>query len=346
MGRVRQLVASTALVLFASCNRDTGGAAQVPAAADLTHAIDSTSATDSSSGEHPDSVKSLPPDSVTMILALLPAAPNMVLDGEAASFADRAVFAPLTQRWYMARTIDSTLSLDIGRIDGGVGTTDASRSAFEQMVASRSPVQRGMPFTVHSRAGATTAHVTGFRLSGRRIIALLDAPALDSTERAVPVEWRGVPPVPLRTSPAAICAPGDTAAISAAILRASDPAFGVKTPSRSAPATPIGKQALSVLRGCFGDFRAILALRPLDVTPETVERVTLVRANGTTRSGKLKDLAYPLHELLFVLDIDGDGTNEIVVHSYRMSMETWAALRMTDSISFTRFASGFTIEKR
>jgi hypothetical protein len=203
-----------------------------------------------------------------------------------------------------------------------------------------------MPFTVHSRSGATAAHVTGLRVSGRRIVALLDAPVLDSTERAVPVEWRGMPALPLRASAAAACAPGDTAAINAAVVRASDPAFGVKPPNKSTPATPPGKTALSVLRGCFGDFRAILALRPLDVTPETVERVTLVRANGTTRSGKLKDLAYPLHELLSVLDIDGDGTNEIVVHSYRMSMETWAALRMTDSISFTRFASGFTIEKR
>jgi hypothetical protein len=27
-------------------------------------------------------------------------------------------------------------------------------------------------------------------------------------------------------------------------------------------------------------------------------------------------------------------------------METYAALRMTDSVGFTRFASGFTIEKR
>ncbi len=341
MGRARQFAVSAAIVLLASCNRDSGGASHP---ADTTATAQATP--DSASGERPDSVKSLPPDSITMILAMLPAAPNTPLAGEAASMADRAVFAPLTQRWFMARTIDSTLSLDIGRIDGGVGTTDAARGAFEQMVAARSPVQRGMVFTVHARAGAAAAHVSGFRVSGRRILALLDAPVLDSTERAVPVEWRGMPPAPSRTTAAEACTAGDTAAISAAIVRASDPAFGVKPPSRSTPATPPVKSALSVIRGCFGDFRAILTLRPLDVTPETVERVTLVRADGTTRSGKLKDLAYPLHELLSVVDIDGDGTNEIVVHSYRMSMETWAALRMTDSISFTRFASGFTIEKR
>ena len=67
---------------------------------------------------------------------------------------------------------------------------------------------------------------------------------------------------------------------------------------------------------------------------------------GGTRSGRLRDLSYPLHELVAVLDIDADGTSEIVVHSFRPNMETWAALRMTDSVAFTRFASGFTVEKR
>jgi hypothetical protein len=62
--------------------------------------------------------------------------------------------------------------------------------------------------------------------------------------------------------------------------------------------------------------------------------------------GRLRDLSYPLHALVSVLDIDGDGTQEIVVHSFRPAMETWAALRMTDSVAFTRFASGFTVEKR
>jgi hypothetical protein len=103
---------------------------------------------------------------------------------------------------------------------------------------------------------------------------------------------------------------------------------------------------VSVVRGCFGDFRALISLRPLDISPDSVERVVLVRADGTTRSGKVRDLSYPLHDLRSTLDIDGDGVNEIVVRSYRMSMDTWAALRMTDSITFTRFANGFTVEYR
>ncbi len=293
-------------------------------------AADSTTPPDTVGDERPDSIRSTPPDSMTMTLALLPAASNTALDGEAASLAERAVFAPRTQRWFMVRMIDSAPSVDIGRIDGGVGTTEAARAAFDRMLASRSPIQPGMLITVHPRAGATEARVTALRLSGRRIIARLDLAALDSAELAIPAEWRGAPVVPRRIGSATPCAPGDEPAIAAAI----------------AGFVPAPKEAVSVLRGCFGDFRAMITIRPLEITPETIERVVLVRRNGKTRSGRLRDLSYPLHELVSVLDVDGDGTNEIVVHSFRMSMQTWAALRMTDSVSFTRFASGFTVESR
>jgi hypothetical protein len=292
--------------------------------------VESAKTPDSIPEERPDTVKLAPPDSTTMRLALLPAPPGTPLDGESAGMADRAVFAPRTQRWFMARTLDSALAMDIGRIDGGVGTTEVARAAFQRMVSARSPLQTGMPVTVHTHSGASTATVIDIRLTGRRIVATLGPSPLDSIERVVPVEWRGNPPVPPPPAKQAACAPGDSAAIAAAIARF--------------PAAV--KEAVSTVRGCFGEFRALITIRPLEITPETVERVVLVRANGTTRSGRLRDLSYPLHELRSVLDVDGDGTHEIVVRSFRMSMDTWSALRMTDSITFTRFSNGFTSEYR
>ena len=308
------------------CSKDPDFARAAHAAA----VVESTHSPVPTSPERPDTSKVAPPDSATMLLTTLPAAPETPLDDDALGMADRAVFAPLTQRWFMARTLDSALVMDIGRIDGGVATTDAARAAFDRMVSSRSPLQRGMTVTVHARAGDASFHISDFRHSGRRIVAILGPSTLDSTERAVPVEWRGDPPVPLRKGAGTACAPGDSVAIAAAVARF--------------PAAP--KEAVSVLYGCFGEFRALIAIRPLEITPETIERVVLVRVNGSTRSGKLRDLSYPLHELHSIVDIDGDGINEIVVHSFRMSMETWAALRMTDSITFTRFSSGFTVESR
>ncbi len=309
----------------AGCSASPGSTATAVAATDSVRA-----SVDSIPDERPDSIVSTPPDSMTMMLSLLPAPAGSPLDGEAAALADRGVFAPRTQRWFMAKPVDSVVGMDVGRIDDGVGTSQSARDALERMLAARSPIQPGMPFTLHSRAGTVAAQVTNLRLSGRRILALLDRRTIDSAEQAVPVEWRGAPAIPSPTVRATACAPGDTAAISAAIARY------VAGP----------KEAVSVLRGCFAGFRALLTVRPLEITPESIERVVLVRANGKTRKGRLRDLSYPLHELLSVTDVNGDGTHEIVVRSLRPAMETWAALRMTDSVSFTRFASGFTIEKR
>ncbi len=306
-----------------------GAASRTPESAPVS--TDSVrAAVDSIPEERPDSVVSTPPDSTTIVLSLLPAPPGSALDRDAAALAERAVFAPRTQRWFMARQSDSVAGMDVGRIDGGVGTSESARAALERMLASRSPIQPGMAFSLHTRAGTVTTQVTRFRMSGRRILALLDARVFDTPEGPVPIEWRGAPAIPARTIAAVACAPGDTAAISAAVSRY------VAGP----------KEAVSVLRGCFAEFRAVLTIRPLEITPESIERVVLVRANGKTRGGRLRDLSYPLHELLSVMDVNGDGTDEIVVRSLRPAMQTWAALRMTDSTSFTRFASGFTIESR
>ncbi len=289
-----------------------------------------SAAADSIPEERPDPVVSSPPDSMTMVLSLLPAPPSSTLDADAAALAERAVFVPRTQRWFMAKQIDSVAGMDVGRIDGGVGTSESARAALQRMLDARSPVRPGMVFSMHTRTGTIATQVTRFQMSGRRILALLDARMLDSGERTLPIEWRGTPAVPVHAASAATCAPGDTAAIAAAVARF----------------VPGPKEAISLLRGCFADFRVLLSIRPLEITPESIERVVLVRANGKTRGGRLRDLSYPLHELLGVTDVNGDGTNEIIVRSLRPAMETWAALRMTDSISFTRFASGFTLEKR
>jgi hypothetical protein len=304
-------------------------AGETPVAGTVAASSDTTPTPDSIPEERPDTIKAVTPDSVTMLVALLPAAPDGALEGESASQAERAVFVPRTQRWFMARWLDGALLMDVGRIDGGVGTSDEARAAFDRMVAARSPLQTGMRLVAHPRAGATIATVSGFRLIGRRIVAVLSDVTPDSTERAVAAEWRGPTPAAAAPRPSR-CEPGDTTAIAAAIARYTAPP----------------KEALSVIRGCFGSFRALLTIRPLEITPESIEKVVLVRATGTTRSGRLRDLSYPLHELVSVTDVDGDGTDELVVHSFRPAMETWATLRMTDSVTFTRFASGFTLEKR
>jgi len=324
----RFLSAAAFTLALVACRAPDGGA---PEGTQEAVTADSLPAVDTAAGEWPDTVPAPPVDSTTISLALLPAALLTPLDGASASLAERAVFVPRTQRWFMARLLDSAPAVDIGRIDDGVGQSPAAQAALVRMLAARSPIQAGMPFTLHGPAGAVNATVTELRVTGRRIVARLTTPADATFGTAMPVEWRGTPARPLRSTRAATaCAPGDTTAIAAAIARY----------------TPAKTESISVLHGCFGTFRALIAIRPLEITPESSEKVVLIRANGKTRSGRLRDLSYPLHELIAVLDVDGDGTHEIIAHSFRPAMDTWAALRMTDSVSFARFASGFTVEKR
>lgn len=327
MRLVRQVGVAYLLAAAAGC---AGEPAKADRRGDATARADSAAGPDSIPEERPDTIPVPVTDSTTVLLSLLPAAAGGDLNGEAAALAERAVFAPRTQRWFMARMIDSQPSMDIGRIDGGVGSSESSRAALLRMLAERSPIVPGMSFVLHGRGGSFVATVTGFAMSGRRIVARLDAPAFAADEPALPVEWRGAPAVSPHRVTRIDCAAGDSAAIERSVAKY------VATKDT----------AVTVLRGCFGRFRALVTVRPLDITPESVERVILVRPDGGTQRGRLRDLSYPLHGLVSVLDIDGDGVQEIVAHSFRPAMETWSALRMTDSIAFTRFASGFTIERR
>lgn len=333
MRQTRLLVgAGCLLVGAAACQRESA-AVDRPAgatAARVDVAVIDSFTLDSIPDERPDTVPAVVIDSTTVLLSLLPLAAGGELSGEANSLADRAVFPPRTQRWFMARMADGVASMDIGRIDDGIGSSDAARVALLRMLAERSPIVPGMSFIVHALGGSRVATVTGLTTSGRRIVAQLDVPPFDQGEVALPVEWRGAPAVQPHAVSRTGCAPGDSAAIERGVAKY------VATKDT----------AVSVLRGCFGRFRALVTVRPIAITPESSERVILVGADGGTHRGRLRDLSYPLHELLSVLDIDGDGVQEIVVHSIRPAMETWAALRMTDSTVFTRFASGYTVEKR
>jgi hypothetical protein len=326
---IRCALLTSAAASLAACGAGAGGAA-TPDSTMSAGRPDSQSTPDSIPEERPDTIRPAPVDSATMLLSLLPPAPRAELGGEARALGERAVFVPRTQRWFIARAVDSLLAMDIGRLDGGIGTGDAAQATFDRMVAALSPIGPGMVFTAHTARGAVTTKVAGYRLTGRRIVAVLDLPPPFNDEPPVPVEWRGAPAKPVRVTAPTRCAPGDTGAIDATIARYA----------------PADSQTLSVVRGCFGAFRALIAIRPRSITPESIEKVVLVRESGGARSGRLRDLSYPLHELRSTVDIDGDGTDEIVVHSFRPAMETWAALRMTDSVTFTRFASGFTVEKR
>jgi hypothetical protein len=278
---------------------------------------------------------------------VLPAPTGTPLGPRAQALADRAVFVPRTTRWFVARRTDAgTLAADIGRMDEAVATGDSL--ALAAMLAASSPVPPGLRVIVHGAGDARATTIDRLAVQGRRIVALIDGDSAATT-------WRLVAVVTDTTSaaapPAARCTPGDTIAIAATIERllAGTRRTDRRTAADSAAPRDSGAAATargSALVGCFGAFRALAVRRPAVATPDVAEKAWLVRADGRTRLVRLRDLSYPLHDLLAAVDTDGDGTDELLVRSHRPAMETIAALRMTDSVTFTRFVNGFTVERR
>ncbi|MCU0619773.1 MAG: hypothetical protein MUF40_07790 [Gemmatimonadaceae bacterium] len=229
--------------------------------------------------------------------------------------------------------------------------------AVATMLAATSPVPPGLRVVVHAWRTADSAAVDALGAQGRRLVARVALPQAAPRWAIVEV----VPPAGIAPAfaPAGAssraprpprCDPGDEARIAATIARLLDGARrtdGSAAPPPRPAAAATGEPATgSALAGCFGDFRAVVVRRPVQVDPDASERAWLVRPDGRARSVRLRDLSYPLHDLLGTLDVDADGIDELVVRSTRPAMETVAALRMSDSVTFTRFVNGWTVERR
>lgn len=278
---------------------------------------------------------------------VLPAPPGTPLDARAQALADRAVFVPRTTRWFVARRSDTgTIAADIGRMDDAVAPGDSL--AVAAMLAATSPVQPGLRVLVHGGGDARATTVTRLAVQGRRLVALIDGDASDATWRLVDVVTDSTRATAASSSR---CDAGDAAAITATVDRL---LAGTQRADRRGPSDAVAPRDTadaapargSALVGCFGTYRAIAVRRPAVATPDAVEKAWLVAPDGRARSVRLRDLSYPLHDLLAAVDTDGDGTDELLVRSHRPAMETIAALRMSDSVTFTRFVNGFTVERR
>ncbi len=335
-----------ALPLLAACAADAASTARGDSAAPVVLAPADTA------GTAPDTTLATRAAPAALPI-VLPAPPATPLAGRAATLGDLAVFVPRTTRWLVARRADSLrLAVDIGRLDDALAPSDSS--ALVAMLAATSPVQPGLAVVVHAWRTADSAVVASLGVQGRRLVATLalaqPAPRWAIVEIVPPA---GVAPAfaagAVRAPRPPRCDGGDVDRIDATIARLLDGAR--RTDGASATLTPRdtarGDATLgSAIGGCFGAFRAVVVRRPAIATPDVVEKAWLVRPDGRARPVRLRDLSYPLHDLLGTLDLDGDGTDELLVRSTRPAMETIAALRMSDSVTFTRVVNGWTVERR
>jgi hypothetical protein len=295
---------------------------------------------------------------------VLPPPPGGPLDDRARELADLAVFDPRTSRHFIARRVDSIeVAADIGRLDASPGPGDSA--AVARMLAAASPVQPGLRVVVHDATGSDTTEVTIVTVSGRRIVATAHLARVSTQPWAVMEvlaprastagDARASAGTAARSAdgaPSTHCTLADSAAVRATIDRLlagarTGAAAGADVANRATSASRDDEATRgSAVIGCFGAWRAVVVRRPVVATPDATERAWLVSPTGAARTARLRDLSYPLHDLLGTLDLDADGVDELLVRSHRTSMETIAALRMTDSVTFTRVVNGYTVERR
>lgn len=319
-------------------------------------ARDADSSHDTATAASGDSVAAPRLDSASA--AAVAATESSVPDGRrplsplADSVAERLVFAPRTQTWFVAAARGKRLLVDFGRIDVDVKKRPDRLIAFREAAERIAPVAVGARMTVRGPWGSAPATVEGFDVWNGRIAGVLAVP---ETVAALVRAGDGVlvGSAQLETGDATsapVAAPGATcsresvpAALAArvAVLRDSIGAAITKAlPAGTAPTAPVASQ----VAGCFGSLGRIalsVSVRaPLPVG--SIERFAIVNDAGRATGVRPADLRWRAHDLLAAFDADGDGVDDLATRGVAPGAGATVLLRVDEAGKRAgRLAMGF-----
>ena len=102
------------------------------------------------------------------------------------TIADRLVFPPVTQSWFLAAARGKRMLVDIGRVDVEVRRDPARLAAYKLAVEARTPFPTGTRFRLRGPWGADDATISGFDTWNGRIVATVQTtPRVDSLARTI-----------------------------------------------------------------------------------------------------------------------------------------------------------------
>ncbi|MCC6931033.1 MAG: hypothetical protein IT359_18725 [Gemmatimonadaceae bacterium] len=284
------------------------------------------------------------------------------------SIAQRLVFAPLVQDWFVAAARNQKLVVDLGRIDIDLKKDPARIAAFGHAARATSPFKQGTPLTLHGPWGSAAATIDDFEpYNGRIVGTLKSTPQVDSIARVsdalVVAAQRSVArpradSASLGSSSAAsagdgLATPCDRAVDSAFVARLRGIARETEDSLRASTDQPMYerlKKSLrarrSVAQGCFGEARGVVVVTLYAGDYEWVrERVLLVGA-GAARKATIRDLRFRAHEVLHALDADGDGVDDLAARAWTPRGGGTAILTFVPGAArFERLAQGFAWER-
>jgi hypothetical protein len=281
----------------------------------------------------------------------------------AETIAEKLVFPPVTQSWFLAAARGKRMLVDIGRVDIEVRRDPARLAAYKLAVEARTPFPVGTRFRLRGPWGADDATINGFDTWNGRIVATLEtAPRVDSLARTIePLQATAQ----LVDAAAEELTPDPGSCVRGPLPPSLEARIAVVHDSleqalRAGDKPPPYERLLKSLQarrtfaaGCFPGGRAVAIATLWAGEYEWVrELVVLVDEAGMATPLRVRDYRFRAHEALYALDGDGDGVDDLATRGYGPNLGGTSVLRLVDGLTpkdprrLERMATGFSWESR
>jgi len=276
------------------------------------------------------------------------------------TIAEKLVFPPVTQSWFVAAARGKRMLIDIGRVDVEVRRDPERLEAYKLAVDARTPFPTGTRFRLRGPWGADDATITGFDTWNGRIVATVETtPRVDSLAAAVeplPATAQLVDSASEAVTDTACVRGPLSAALEARVKAVRDSLEqGLRTTEKP-PYERLMKSLKSrstSAAGCYPRGRVVVIATIWAGEYEWVrEVVVLLDDAGVVTPLRLRDYRFRGHEAIYALDGDGDGVDDLATRGYGPNLGGTSVLRVVDGRTpkeprrLERMATGFAWEIR
>jgi hypothetical protein len=274
------------------------------------------------------------------------------------TIAEKLVFPPVTQSWFMAAARGKRMLVDIGRVDIEVRRDPARLAAYKLAVEATTPFPTGTRFRLRGPWGADDATISGFDTWNGRIVATIETSArVDSLARSVeplPATAQLVDSAS-KSIPDTNCVRRPLSAVMEARVKfVSDSleqwlGMGEKPPYERLLKSLKSRSTSAV--GCFPGGRVIVISTVWAGEYEWVhEQVVLIDDSGKATPLRARDYRFRGHEAIYAVDGDGDGIDDLATRGFGPNSGGMSVLRLVDGKTpkegrrLERMATGFAWE--
>ena len=276
------------------------------------------------------------------------------------TIAEKLVFPPVTQSWFLAAARGKRMLVDIGRVDMEVRRDPARLAAYKLAVEARTPFPTGTRFRLRGPWGADDATITGFDTWNGRIVATVaTTPRVDSlaaTVEPLPATAQLVDSASEALTDTACVRGPLSAALEARVKLVRDSLEQTLLATERPPYERLMKSLKSrstSAAGCFPRGRVVVIATLWAGEYEWVrEVVVLLDDAGALTPLRLRDYRFRGHEAIYAMDGDGDGVDDLATRGYGPNLGGTSVLRLVDGRTpkdprrLERMATGFAWESR